>query len=90
MISYLSVQIVHNPELIEGCVLAIDAISCSNTFLGMKHVELSEIAYSFVIYLQPINSNIKYCPLFVIESESGIGNERIQTKIDEILAPIQS
>jgi hypothetical protein len=90
MIAYLSVQITHSPELIERSVLAINAISCSNTFLGMKHVDLSEIAYLFVIYLQPINPNIKRCPLFVIESESGIRNERIQTKINEILAWIQS
>jgi hypothetical protein len=40
--------------------------------------------------LQPINPNIKRSPLFVIESEPGIGNEKIQTKIDEILARIQS
>jgi hypothetical protein len=90
MIACLSVQIAHSSELIEGSSLAIDAISCSNTFLGMKHVDLFEIEYLFVIYLQPINPNIKYCPPFVIESESGIGNERIQTKIDEILARIQS
>jgi hypothetical protein len=70
--------------------LVVDAISCSNTFLGIKDADLSEIAHLFVIYLQPINPNIKYCPLFVIESESGIGNERIQTKIEEILARIQS
>jgi hypothetical protein len=89
MIAYLSVQIAHSPELTEGSVLAIDAISCSNTFLGMKHVDLSEITYLFVIYLQPINPNIKYCPLFVIESESGSGNERIHTKIDEIIARIE-
>jgi hypothetical protein len=90
MIAYLSVQTAHSPELIEGSVLAMDAISCSNTFLGMKHVDLSEITYLFAIYLQPINPNIKCCPLFVIESESGIGNERIQTKVGEILAQIQS
>jgi hypothetical protein len=89
MIAYLSLQIAHNLELIEGSVLAIDAISCSNPFLGMKHVDLSEIAYLFMIYLQPINPDIKCRPLFVIESEHGIGNERIQTKIDEILARIQ-
>jgi hypothetical protein len=87
-IAYLFVQNVYSPELIEGSVLVIDAISCSNTFVGMKHVDLSEIAYLFVIYLQPINLNIKSCPLFVIESEPSIGNERIQTKIDEILARI--
>jgi hypothetical protein len=90
MIAYLSVQITHSPELIEGSVLAIDAISCSDTLLGMKHVDLSEIVYLFVIYLQPINPNIKCCLLFVIESESGVENERIQTKIDEILARIHS
>jgi hypothetical protein len=83
MIAYLLVQIAHSPELIEGSVLAIDATSCLNTFLGMKHIDLSEIAYLFVIYLQPINPKIKCCPLFVIESEYGIGNKRIQTKIDE-------
>jgi hypothetical protein len=49
MIAYLSVQIAYNPELIEASVLAIDAVSCSNAFLGMKHVDLSEIAYLFVI-----------------------------------------
>jgi hypothetical protein len=58
MIAYLSVQIARSPELIEGSVLAIDAISCSNTFLGMKHIDLSEIAYLLVIYLQSINPNI--------------------------------
>jgi hypothetical protein len=59
MIAYLSIQIPHSPELIEGSVLAIDAISCSNTLLGMKHVDLSEIGYLFVIYLKSINPNIK-------------------------------
>jgi hypothetical protein len=90
MIMYLSVQIAHSPELMEDSVLAINAISCSNTFLGMKHVDISEIPYLFVIYFQPIHPNIKCCPLFFIESKSGIGNKRIQTKIDEILARIQS
>jgi hypothetical protein len=90
MITYLSVQIAYSPELIKGSVLAIDAISCSNTFRGMNHIDLSEITYLFVVYLQPINPNIKCCLLFVIESEFGIRNERIQTKISEILARIQS
>jgi hypothetical protein len=90
MIAYLSVQIAGSPRLIKDSVLAIDAVSCSNTFLGITHVYLSEIAYLFVIYLQPINPNSKCCLLLVIESESSIGNERIQTKIDEILARIQS
>jgi hypothetical protein len=69
LIACLSVQIAHSRELIEGPVRGIDAISCLNTFLGMKHVDLSETAYLFVIYLQPINPNIKCCSLFVIETE---------------------
>jgi hypothetical protein len=78
MIAYLSVQIALSPELTAGCVFAIDAISCSNTFIGMRRINMSDIAYLFVLYLQPINPNIKCCSLFVIESLSGIGNERIQ------------
>jgi hypothetical protein len=64
----------------------MNAISCSNTFIGMRLIDMSDIAYLFVLYLQPVNPNIKYCPLFIIESPSGIGNERIQAQIDEILA----
>jgi hypothetical protein len=55
----------------------------------MKCIELPYIANLFVLYLQPINPNIKCCPLFVIESPSGIGNERIQAQTDEILGLIQ-
>jgi hypothetical protein len=90
MIAYLWVQIALSPELTAGCVFAIDVISCSNTLIGMRRIDMSDIAYLFVIYLQPIKANIKCCPLFVIESPSGIGNERIQAHIDEILALIQS
>jgi hypothetical protein len=81
MITYLSVQIALSPELMAGCVFAIDAISCSNTFIGMGHIDISDVAGLFVLYLQPINPNIKCCPLFVIESPSGIGSERIQVEI---------
>jgi hypothetical protein len=90
MTAYLSVQIALGSELTAGCVFAIDAISCSNTFIGMRCLDMSDIADLFVLYLQPINPNIKCCPLLVIESPSGIGNERIQAQISEILALIQS
>jgi hypothetical protein len=90
MIAYLSVQIALSPELTAGCVFAIDAIFCSNTFIGMRRIDMSDTAYLFMLYLQPINPNIKCCQLFVIESPSGIGNERIRVQIDEILELIQS
>jgi hypothetical protein len=90
MIAYLSVQIALSPELTAGCIFAIDAISCSNTFIGTRPINMSDMAYLFLLYLQPVNPNVKCCPLFVIESPSGIGNKRIQAQIDEILALVQS
>jgi hypothetical protein len=59
-------------------------------FIEMRRIDIPDIAYLFVLYLQPINPNIKYCPICVIESPSGIGNDRIPAQIDEILALIQS
>jgi hypothetical protein len=62
MIAYLSVQIAISPELTAGCVFAIDVIFCLNTFIGMRRIDISDIAYLFVLYLQPIIPNIKCCP----------------------------
>jgi hypothetical protein len=67
MIADRSVQISLRLELTAGCVFSIDAISCSNTFIGMRGIDMSDIAYFFVLYLQPINPNIACCPLFMIE-----------------------
>jgi hypothetical protein len=50
----------------------------------MKNVERGEIRYIFVAYLQPLVPKAKCFPLFVIESPSGIGNQEIQKKIDEL------
>jgi hypothetical protein len=90
MIAYLSVQIALSPELTAGCVFAINAISWSNAFIGMRHIDMSDITHFFVLHLQSINPNHQFCPFFVIESPSGIRNERIQAQIDEILALIHS
>jgi hypothetical protein len=72
MIAYLSVQIALSPELTAGCVCAIDAISCSNTFMGTRRIDMSDIAYLFLLYLRPINLNIKCYRLFVIESPAWV------------------
>jgi hypothetical protein len=50
MIAHLSVQIALSPERTAGCVFAIDAISCSKTFIGMRRIDMSDIADLFVLY----------------------------------------
>ena len=65
---FLRTQIAHHPELAHGAVLAVDAVSCTNTFISMKHVEEGKVAYLFLVYLQPLTPHAKCSPLFLIES----------------------
>jgi hypothetical protein len=90
VIPFLSTQIELHPELSKGAVVAVDAISCSNAFVGMKKVDRGNTAYLFVCHLQPLSPRLKCTPLFVMESESGIGNDAIQAKIDTVLQLTQS
>jgi hypothetical protein len=46
--------------------------------MAIKYIEMSDAAYLFVVYLQPLSPNVKCYPLFVIKNESGTGNARIQ------------
>jgi hypothetical protein len=85
IVPFLSDQISLYQPLTDGVTLAIDAVSCTNVFVGMKHVERSEAAYLFLIYLQPLYPNMKCTPLFVIRISSGISNSRIQANIDAIV-----
>jgi hypothetical protein len=62
MIADLLVQIAPSPELTTECVFAIDVISCSNIFIGMRRIDMLDTADLFVFYLQPVNPNIKCCP----------------------------
>jgi hypothetical protein len=70
-------------RIAEGAVLAVDAVSCAKTFVGMRQVEEGHVAYLFVVYLQPLTPEAKCSPLFIIESEVGLANDGIQQKIDE-------
>jgi hypothetical protein len=81
---YLRSEIELHPEIIEGAVLAIDAVSCSNTFVGMKTVEEGKVAYLFVACFQPLTPAAKCSPLYVMESQSGMADDRIQRKLDEL------
>jgi hypothetical protein len=83
---FLASLIKQNPEISDGAVLAVDAVACSSTFIGIKNIQHGDIHYLFVVLLQPLVPTARCCPLFVIESSQGVGNETIQAKIDEIVA----
>jgi hypothetical protein len=87
---YLLARIAAEPLIHDGAVIAVDAISCSSTFVGMKRVEEGKIAYLFVVYLQPLRPEVKCTPLFVIESKSGMATGKVQRKIDAVLAAAQA
>jgi hypothetical protein len=86
IVAFLSSPIPLHKQIADGVTLAVDALSCSNVFVGMKHVEESDIGYLFVTYLQPFCPDVKCVPLAVIQSRDGIGNPGIQKKIDEIIS----
>jgi hypothetical protein len=88
--NYLLRRIEREPEIEQGVVLAVDAVSCANTFVGMRHVEEGGIAYLFVIHLQPLTPKSKCSPLFIIDSRSGMADAEVQAKIDEVLMVTQS
>jgi hypothetical protein len=87
---YLDARIAREPVIAQGAVLAVDAVSCANTFVGMKEIQEGEVAYLFVIHLQPLIPGPKCSPLFMIESESGMADKAVQNKIDEILEVARS
>jgi hypothetical protein len=78
VVAFILSRITQHPDIAGRSVLAIDVISCSNTLVAMKDIEMSNAAYLFVVYLQPLSLSIKCDPLFVIKSESGTENARIQ------------
>jgi hypothetical protein len=87
---YLLSQIARCPDIANGAVVAVDAISCTNTFVGMKHIEKSKAAYLFVAYFQPLTPKAKCSPLFLLESQSGLADGDLQKEIDKILLVTQN
>jgi hypothetical protein len=82
---FLRCQIKLHPEILEGATLAVDAISCSNLFVGTRHIERDDTAYLFVVYFQPFSTYVKCGQLFVIKSPQGIRNHGIQDQIGHTL-----
>jgi hypothetical protein len=85
----LKTQITLHPEIAAEVVLAIDAVSCSRTFFGMKAIEHCDTRSLFVVNLQPIAPKAVCFPLIVIRINSGIGNEAIQKMITEVVTIAQ-
>jgi hypothetical protein len=48
-----------HPLLSSGVCLAIDAISCSSTFLNAYKIKESDDSYLFLVNLQPLHPNAK-------------------------------
>jgi hypothetical protein len=63
----------------------MEAVSCTNTFVEMRQVDKGDVAYIFVIYLQPVTPEAKCSPLFILESEVGMANDVIQSNIDKVI-----
>jgi hypothetical protein len=87
---YLSSLIEQHPEIAAGATLAVDAVACSSTFIGIKNIQRGDIHYLFVVLLEPLVPTAKCYPLFVIESSQGIGNDEIQAQIDQIIGITQT
>jgi hypothetical protein len=88
--AYSDSRIAKYPEIVNGVALTVDAVSCADTFVGMKQIEEGEIGYLFVIYLQPLTPGVKCTPLFIIDSQSGMADDAIQAQIDQVLAIARS
>jgi hypothetical protein len=63
------------PLLNYGVYLAIDAISCSSTYLNTYEIKNSDDSYLFLVNLQPLHPDTKSQPLFRISSEAGNGSD---------------
>jgi hypothetical protein len=87
---YLDSRVAEHPAIAIGAVLGGDAVSCANTFVGLKQVEESDVADLFVVYFQPLIPGPKCSPLFILESKLGVTDDAIQAKIDQIIVSARS
>jgi hypothetical protein len=80
----------------------VDAVSCSDTFVGTKGVKKSADPYLFLVHLhlylhlylhlhlQPLEPSIQCLPLFVISGKNGNASPAIQTLIDQALTVVKT
>jgi hypothetical protein len=70
------------PEIARSSVVAVGAISCCDTFIATRRINQSKTGNLLVVFLQPPWRDFECCLRSMMESESWIGNPRIQTHID--------
>jgi hypothetical protein len=75
--NYLESRVAHCPEITDGTVFVVNAVSCANTLIGIGQIEEGAVGYLFVLYLRPLTPKAKCSPLFVIENESGMADDHI-------------
>jgi hypothetical protein len=67
-------------------VIEVDAVSVSNTFVGVNSVAQERESFMFLLNLQPISPRLPCRPIHVRSPETGNANRPIQRRIDEIIA----
>jgi hypothetical protein len=64
-------RLVENHLLLSsGVCLAINAISCSSTFLNACEIEEPDDSYMFLVNLQPLHPDAKCQPLFSLSAKT--------------------
>jgi hypothetical protein len=70
----LTSRVIIHAEIITGLVWTLEAISCSDTFIGRRRIAHRKESF----------------PLDVMESGSGLGDLRIQLRIQEVIQPTRT
>jgi hypothetical protein len=73
----------------QGVCIAVDAVSCSDPFVGTKGAKKSADSSLFLVHLQPLEPIIQCQPLFVIPGKNGNASPAIQTLIDQALTVVK-
>jgi hypothetical protein len=65
--------------------IGVDAVSVSNTFVGMTSVTQEKESVLFLLNLQPVFPDLPCRSIHFLGSETGHANDRVQRRIDEII-----
>jgi hypothetical protein len=73
----------------QGVCTAVDAVSCSDTFVDTKAMKKSADSYLFLVHLQPLEPSILCQPLFVLPWKNRNASPAIQTLIDQAVTVVK-